>query len=88
MATAIESIIQCLEDVFRNKGLEPPAMSGDTELTTALGLDSLDYAELVVRLEGAFGYDPFANGVATDIRTVNDMAALYASSSPMPETSG
>ena len=33
-----------------------------TPLDATLGLDSLDYAELVVRLEGAFGVDPFASG--------------------------
>lgn len=87
MVDTIKTIIHCLEDVFRNKGLEPPAMTASTELTAALGLDSLDYAELVVRLEGAFGIDPFAEGVDTEIRTVSDMAALYESSGRAPETS-
>lgn len=86
MATAIDTIIHCLEDVFRNKGLTPPALSSETELTASLGLDSLDYAELVVRLEAAFGFDPFADGATPEIRTVTDMAALYESSSRPSET--
>ena len=79
MGNAVDTIIRCLEEVFRNKGVEPPALSGETELTPALGLSSLDYAELVVRLEAAFGFDPFAEGVASEIRTAGDMAALYES---------
>jgi acyl carrier protein len=62
-------------------------MSEATELTSALGLDSLDYAELVVRLESAFGFDPFAEGVATEIRTVRDMAALYEAGAQGPTSS-
>jgi len=66
-----------MEDVFKNKGVEPPSIRDNTELNIELGLDSLDYAELVVRLESAFGFDPFALGAIGELKTVADLATLY-----------
>jgi len=77
MPSVLDKTIACLAEVFRNQGLEPPELSGGTTFDPALGLDSLDYAELAVRLEHAFGFDPFAGGETPEIRTVSDLAQLY-----------
>jgi len=70
-------VIEVFADVFRNKGLNPPPMDASTVLDASLGLESLDFAEVVVRLEEKFGKDPFASGMPS-IRTVGDLARLYA----------
>lgn len=77
MGTSLQRVIRCVEEVFRNKGLEPPAVAPTTEFTPDFGLDSLDYAELVVRLEQEFGFDPFASGAVREVRTASDLAAVY-----------
>jgi len=77
MPIAVERVIRCMQDVFQNKGIDPPALEAATALTAELGLDSLDYAELVARLESEFGFDPFAAGAPAEIRTIRDLTALY-----------
>jgi acyl carrier protein len=63
--------------VFRNKGIDPPPMTSETVLDSSLGLESLDFAEVVVRLEEAFGKDPFSNGTIPEVRTLGQLCALY-----------
>jgi acyl carrier protein len=70
-------VIDALKAVFANKGAEPPALTPDTPLDGTLGLESLDLAELVVRLEQAFGTDPFAEGNVPQVGNVRELAALY-----------
>jgi len=78
IATRNEScIIEILLEIFRAKGLEPPALSPDTVLDQ-LGLESLDFAQAVIRLEEITGQDPFATGAEVQIRTLSDFAAMYA----------
>lgn len=71
-------VAACLADVFRNKGLAVPEIGLATPLDRSLGLASLDYAELVVRLEDEFGVDPFDVAEPPQVRTLADLAALYA----------
>ena len=70
-------IIDVLLDIFRTKGLDPPALSPDTVLDQ-LGLESLDFAQTVIRLEEITGKDPFATGAEIQIRTLSDFAAVYS----------
>lgn len=70
-------VIAVFGQVFKNKGLEPPKMGPDTVLDRSLGLESIDFAEVVVRLEQEFGTDPFDEGVPPGIRTIADVARLY-----------
>lgn len=44
-----------------------------------LGLDSLDWAAVVVRLEMETGIDPFAQGMTRELRTISDLVDLYVS---------
>jgi acyl carrier protein len=71
-------VLDALRAVFANKGRPAPALEPGTVLDRSLGLESLDFAELVARLELAFGTDPFSAGNLPPIRTVADLAALYA----------
>jgi acyl carrier protein len=73
-----QRVIGVFEQVFRNKGLEPPAIGPETVLDRNLGLESIDFAEVVVRLEQEFGTDPFAEGIPPGTRTVSGVARLYA----------
>jgi acyl carrier protein len=64
-------------EVLTNKNVPVPPLSAETALGEQLGLTSLDYAELVVRLEIEFGKDLPATGELPDFRTVGDLARFY-----------
>ncbi len=72
-----EKVSQCIREVFVSKRQTPPPIAENTPLDASLGLESLDYAELVVRLEEVFGIDPFAEGIPPNLQTVGDLAKLY-----------
>ncbi len=55
------------------------ALSPETRLREELGFDSLDMAELTVRLEEAFGVDIFAAGV---VRTAGEIEARLPAAQP------
>jgi acyl carrier protein len=63
--------------VFKNKGLQPPPLFAETRLDGSLGLESLDFAEIVLRLEQVFGKDPFSNGTIPEVSTLGDLCSLY-----------
>jgi acyl carrier protein len=71
-------VIATILAVFANKGTKAPPLGPETVLDGSLGLESIDFAELVVRLEAEFDHDPFSLGNTPQIRTVGDLAALYA----------
>jgi acyl carrier protein len=63
--------------VFKNKGINPPALTAETILDGSLGLESLDFAEVVMRLEQVFGKDPFAGDTIPEVSTMADLCGLY-----------
>lgn len=71
-----KQIIDVLLEVFHNKDLKAPELEPDTVLDQ-LGLESLDFAQAVIRMEEITGKDPFATGAEYQIRTLSDLAALY-----------
>lgn len=75
--TVLEQLIESIREVLRSKGIEPPPIGATTRLDGVLALDSLDYAELFVRMHNALGVDPFATGEPFDIETVRDLASVY-----------
>jgi acyl carrier protein len=77
MNDTFDKVILCIREVFESKRQQAPSIDEGTRLDASLGLESLDYAELVVRLEGVFGTDPFAEGVPPGLQTVGDLVALY-----------
>ena len=74
-----DRVVGCILAVFESKQKTVPAIAAETKLDGSLGLASLDYAELVVRLEDEFGFDPFVDGIPSGLATVADLTALYAS---------
>ena len=68
----LDLIVEEFRTVFKNKGLEPPAMSPETILDGSLGLESLDFAEVVMRLEQVFGRDPFGGDTIPEVSTLAD----------------
>lgn len=67
------SLLDILNLVRANKGRSPlAALSPEMRLREDCQLDSLDLAELTVRIEEASGVDVFADGV---VRTVGEIQA-------------
>lgn len=66
-------LLEILNVVRANKGRPALAsLASETRLREDCQLDSLDLAELTVRIEEAFGVDVFADGV---VRTVGEIEA-------------
>ncbi len=71
----LDLIVEEFRTVFKNKGLAPPALLPETILDGSLGLESLDFAEVVMRLEQVFGKDPFGGDTIPEVRTLADLCA-------------
>jgi acyl carrier protein len=76
-----QELLQQIERLIRNiaasKGLTAPKVEANTLLLgTALPIDSLDLAAIVVELENLTGYDPFKAGFI-NFRTAGELASLY-----------
>jgi hypothetical protein len=69
-------IREVLLDIFKEKGLNAPPLEADTILEQ-IGLESLDFAQAVIRMEEITGKDPFASGTEYQIKTLADLAAVY-----------
>ena len=52
-----------------------PALARDLQLREDIGFESLDLAELTVRLEEAFGVDVFADGLVQTVGEIQDKIA-------------
>lgn len=61
-----------LNDILQNKENASPidTLSDDTSLTDDLGFDSLDLAEMTVRLEDKYGVDVFEDEVVDEVGEV------------------
>jgi acyl carrier protein len=78
MASEIEQrVLAIVVTVFQNKGETPPPLRRETPLDGCFGLESLDFAELIVRLEEEFGCDPFSEAEVPRVNTLGDLIALY-----------
>jgi hypothetical protein len=69
-------IIELLSEVFEMKGMTTPELVPETVLDQ-IGLESLDFAQVVIRMEELTGKDPFASGGDFQIRTLSDLSAMY-----------
>ncbi|HKJ90286.1 MAG TPA: acyl carrier protein [Oceanipulchritudo sp.] len=64
-------LLESINTVRMNKGLQPlDTLGDDQDLRRDLGLDSLDLAELTVRLEAGSGVDVFQAGLVTTVGEV------------------
>lgn len=67
-----------LGDILLAKGLQPVAMSPETDLLGGnIPIDSLDLAQLVLELQSHTKKDPFANGFV-GFETVGQLTQLFA----------
>lgn len=70
----MENLITIINTVLANRGKQTvESINENTSLRDDLGLDSLDLAELTVRIEADYNVDIFENGVVT---TVGEILAL------------
>jgi acyl carrier protein len=76
-SSSLATIVDTMREVYRNKNLEPPVLNAETPLDNSIGLDSMDFAELVVRLESKFGFDPFASGTPPRLQKIGDLVDFY-----------
>jgi acyl carrier protein len=77
-STEVESKIrELILDVLRLKGLQT-SLERSAPLTS-LGLESIDWAEVVVRMETDTGLDPFSSGATFELRTFGDFCDAYQS---------
>ncbi len=67
----VQELQNIVNTVRGNKGLDPVAAIGDeTRLREDLGMDSLDLAELTVRIESVFQVDVFEDGVVNTVEEI------------------
>ena len=77
--TTYDIVAQTIRTILSERNDPVPELKPETPIS-ASGLDSLDVASLVVRLEEQFGVDPFqADNLEQYPRTLGEMADLYAS---------
>ena len=66
-----EKILNIVNTVLENRGRKTmDLVSTKTSLRDDIGLDSLDLAELTVRIEAEFGVDIFEDGI---VNTIGDI---------------
>lgn len=60
-----------LTEILKNKGMKViPAIDENTDLRDNLGFDSLDLAELTVRIEKEYNIDVFQDGLITSVSDI------------------
>jgi hypothetical protein len=69
-------IAEILTEIISSKGLNHVPLGPETVLDQ-IGLESLDFAQAVIRMEEITGKDPFATGGEYQIKTLSDLAVLY-----------
>ena len=72
-----QAIITAIGRSLRDKGRTDVTVGPDTPVDGSLGLDSLDWAAIVVELETELGVDPFVVGVERELKTVQDLIEIY-----------
>lgn len=72
-----DTIAQTIRTILLERSDPVPELTPETRIS-ASGLDSLDVAALVVRLEEQLGLDPFKEVLDRYPQTLGEMADLYA----------
>lgn len=72
-----QAILRIIEETLVAKDLSAQGLGLDSPVDSSLGLDSLDWAAVVVRVELETGVDPFAGGTVGRLKTVSDLINLY-----------
>ena len=72
-----QAIVTAIGRSLHDKGKTDMTVGPDTPVDGSLGLDSLDWAAIVVELESELGVDPFVEGVERELKTVQDLIEVY-----------
>ena len=67
------TILQIIGETLAAKDLSTQGLGLDSRVDSTLGLDSLDWAAVVVRIELETGLDPFPEGTIGRSKTVSDL---------------
>ena len=70
-------VIGMIDKVLAEKGLETGKLTLQNPVDHRLGLDSLDWASVIVQLESVLGVDPFLNAAGMSLSTIDDLVNLY-----------
>ena len=74
-----ETIIDVIQETLALKGNPTASLTVDSAIDQSLGLESLDWAAIVVVLEEKTQVDPFQRGLQQELRTIGDLVDLYVS---------
>ncbi len=74
-----KTIIEVIQETLALKGSPPVSLTVDSNIDQSLGLESLDWAAIVVVLEERTLADPFQRGLKQELRTLGDLVDLYVS---------
>jgi len=72
----LDAVSRAIQRVLSNSGRAGQVLKDEDSLFEAIGLDSLDLAQIVVALEQDLGVDPFRKSGAP-IRTFGDLVRAY-----------
>ena len=80
----VATIINVIREALVQKGVPTASMIVDRNTDESLsldsfGLDSLDWAAIVVMLEERTQVDPFQRGLRQELHTLGDLADVYVS---------
>jgi acyl carrier protein len=70
------AISETIQEILSDKGRSRDVIGDEERLIETLGLDSLDLAVLVVKLEKQLGCDPFRDGRGA-VATFGELVAVY-----------
>jgi acyl carrier protein len=76
-ASVTDVVLQVILEVAKQQRPELSTTRLEHSLTRDLGLDSLDFAQIVAELEIRLGTDPFRREAASGIVTVGDLVSIY-----------
>ena len=71
-----ETVKSVIVQTLTEKGMPADTLTYDTPLGQT-GLDSLEWAVVVVQLQDTLNIDPFELGINGELQTVSDLATLY-----------
>lgn len=67
----MENLLRIINTVLKNRGKAViNLIEGTTNLRDDIGFDSLDLAELTVRIEAEYGVDIFADGLISTVSEI------------------
>ncbi len=72
-----ETISAAIGRRFDERERTPPELSEASPIDGRLGLDSLDWAVVIVELENELRVDPFAKGGQASLDCLGDLVDLY-----------